>query len=157
MAKRPEAKRPKAAPLIHGDAPTFYADQPAGMAFSPQVTKITFGVDDNDSTNEFPRPVVTIVLPTDAVLNMVRDMVDILGSEEFKAEMLDKTAKLTEIFTEGVSAGRPENLSTSPTKQTRRAPQGALLARTFATRHGSALFPRCSDQLGRVDGLGSRC
>lgn len=104
MAKH-MAKQRKPKTVMHGDAPTFYADQPSGMAFSPQVTKITFGVDDNDSTNEFPRAVVTVVLPTDALLTMVRDITDILESEAFKSEMLSKTAKMADLFSQGLSAG----------------------------------------------------
>ncbi len=82
--------------------PTFYADQPCGLAFSPQVTKLSFGMNDEDDGSDFPRPVVTVVMPTDAVLTLVRDLIDVLGSDAFKEDMVNKTGHLAEFFALGL-------------------------------------------------------
>jgi hypothetical protein len=68
---------------------TFYVDQPAAVAYGVHVSKLTFGVSDNDES-EFPRPIVTIVIPTTYLLRFVRDISERLEDPEFQENM--KTA-----------------------------------------------------------------
>ncbi|MBD3825627.1 hypothetical protein [Stenotrophomonas sp.] len=89
-------------PPTHADAPIFYADQPAGMAFSPQVTRLTFGIEDDDESSDFPRPVVSVVMPTDAVISMVRDIMEVLENDKFKEDMIKKTAQMAQSFADGL-------------------------------------------------------
>ncbi|WP_411851594.1 hypothetical protein ACLB90_03210 [Stenotrophomonas sp. LGBM10] len=89
-------------PPSHANAPIFYADQPAGMAFSPQVTRLTFGIEDDDESSDFPRPVVSVVMPTDAVITMVRDIMEVLENDRFKDDMIKKTAQMAQSFADGL-------------------------------------------------------
>lgn len=82
-------------PFDLNSVPMYYADQPAGLAIGPHVSRVTFGVSE-DGPSDFPRPVVTIAIPTDALLSMVVDLSSIFGSASFKKDVanhLEMTAK----------------------------------------------------------------
>jgi hypothetical protein len=72
------------------------------MAFSPQVTKLSFGMNDDDDDSDFPRPILTVVMPTDALITMVRDLIDVMGSDAFKEDMIAKTGQMAEYFSLGL-------------------------------------------------------
>lgn len=65
------------------DVPTFFADQPAAFQTGPYTTKITLGSIDDDGT-DFPRPVITIVMPTINFIRMVEEFNELITSEHFK-------------------------------------------------------------------------
>jgi hypothetical protein len=68
--------------------PIFYADQPASVVYGPHVTRITFGVAEDDGS-DYPRPVVTIAMPTLSLLRFVKDLSQRLGTEEYKSDMVN--------------------------------------------------------------------
>lgn len=67
------------------DVPTFFADQPATIHTGPYTTKITLGSVDDDGS-DFPRPVVTIVMPTVNLIRMVEELHELVSSPDFQAE-----------------------------------------------------------------------
>lgn len=76
----------------HG-VPMFYADQPASLALGPTVSRLTFGVEDS---GDYPRPVVTLAIPTVALLMLVKDLSRTFDSDGFKKDMakgLERSAK----------------------------------------------------------------
>jgi len=88
-------------------APIFYADQPASVVYGPHVTKITFGVAEDDG-NDYPRPVVTIAMPTVSLFRFVKDLAQRLASEEYTSDMvsglketMDALATLNQPVAEG--------------------------------------------------------
>ena len=69
--------------ISHLPAPIFYADQPAEMMMGPITSKLTLGVVEADDS-EFPRPVVTVVMPSTALLHLARDIVAQFEEPKFK-------------------------------------------------------------------------
>lgn len=72
-----------------------FADQPAAIQVGPYVTKFTLGVIEDDD-QDFPRPVVTIAMPTINLMRMVADMQALFTDPEFKrdsAKMLAEDSK----------------------------------------------------------------
>lgn len=61
----------------------FYADQIAQMQIGPYVSKLTFGLDDG-VPNVTPRPSVTVVIPTQALLQMAHTAHDIIGGDKMR-------------------------------------------------------------------------
>lgn len=77
-------------------APVFFADQPAALMLGTHVSRISFGIEEMDD-GEFPRPVVTVALPTTALLQFVNDVKKALDSAAFKKQsvlQLQKAAKM---------------------------------------------------------------
>lgn len=76
---------------------TIYADQLAQLAVGPFASKLTFGVD--RKLGEVPTPVVTIALPTPALLSLAKQVFQILGNpniqNNLKGEISDYIASLT--------------------------------------------------------------
>lgn len=72
---------------LNSKVDTIFVDQPCSFQSGPYVTKITLGLDDNDGT-DFPRPVVTIAMPTVNVIRMVEDLQKVLQSHDFKLHNL---------------------------------------------------------------------
>ena len=67
------AKKPTDGPLIDcTNAPIFYADQPAALMLGAHISRLTFGVSELDGS-DYPRPVVTIAIPTQSLLSLVND------------------------------------------------------------------------------------
>ncbi|MDP3337253.1 MAG: hypothetical protein Q8S51_10760 [Rhodoferax sp.] len=73
------AQSPTAAPL------NIFADQPSAIQVGPYVTKFTLGVIEEDDS-EFPRPVVTVAMPTVNLIRMVNDLQVIFSDPEFKKD-----------------------------------------------------------------------
>ncbi|MFA7292340.1 MAG: hypothetical protein WC023_08830 [Rhodocyclaceae bacterium] len=87
---------------MHPAPPLFFADQPAALMLGPQISRISFGVEDMDD-GQYPRPVVEIAIPTLALLQFVNDVKDALNSTEFKqqaVQILGTAAK-------SIATGRP--------------------------------------------------
>ncbi|SEL61497.1 hypothetical protein SAMN05216359_11258 [Roseateles sp. YR242] len=61
--------------------PVLYADQPAELALGPFVSRLTLGVIESDA--EFPVPVVSVAMPTLALLQMAQDIVRQIESSSF--------------------------------------------------------------------------
>lgn len=75
-----------------------FADQPAAIQVGPYVTKFTLGVIDEDDS-EFPRPVVTIAMPTVNLMRMVKDLNLIFTDSDFKKESAESLiADIKEYF-----------------------------------------------------------
>lgn len=75
---------------------TIYADQLAQLAIGPFASKLTFGVDRKQG--DVPAPVVTIALPTPALLNLAKQVFQILENQgiqkALKGEIEDYVASL---------------------------------------------------------------
>lgn len=54
------------------------------MQLGPYTSKLTFGVIEDDDT-EFPRPVVTIAMPTINLMRMVKELGEMLDDKDFRA------------------------------------------------------------------------
>ena len=80
MARKPSAA--DSAARIY-DVPTYFADQPAAVMLGANICKITLGSADLDD-NPYPRPVVTIAMPTVALLQMINDLKKQLSAPKFK-------------------------------------------------------------------------
>jgi hypothetical protein len=90
------------APLI------VFADQPSAIQVGPYVSKFTLGVVD-DGDGEYPRPVVTIAMPTINLMRMVQDLQELFTNSEFRedsAKMLSQDLK-TYFTVPGASKNRP--------------------------------------------------
>ena len=59
-----------------------YVDQVAQIGLGPFVTKLTFGT--GTVQGEIPKPVITVVMPTNAVLTMCQHIVTVIGQDETK-------------------------------------------------------------------------
>lgn len=90
------AKKPTDGPLIDcTNAPIFYADQPAALMLGAHISRLTFGVSELDGS-DYPRPVVTIAIPTQSLLSLVNDLKKSFDDPEFKRDTvaaLEKSAK----------------------------------------------------------------
>lgn len=65
--------------------PMYFADQPAALMLGPLNSRITFGVAEDDG-GDFPRPVVTIAIPTIALIQLVHDLKKSLEHPKFRKE-----------------------------------------------------------------------
>lgn len=74
------------APLI------VFADQPAAIEVGPYVSKFTLGVVD-DGNGEYPRPVVTIAMPTINLMRMVQDLQELFTNSEFKEDSAQRLSQ----------------------------------------------------------------
>lgn len=65
-----------------------FIDQPCSFQAGPYVTKLTLGVDDNDG-QDFPRPTITIAMPTVNLIRMVEDLQKVFADPNFKLHNLN--------------------------------------------------------------------
>lgn len=89
-----------ASSLDDDGVPMFYADQPASLALGPAVSRLTFGVEES---GEYPRPVVTLAIPTVALLMLVKDLGKTFESESFKRDMAKGLERSAKAFAAGIS------------------------------------------------------
>jgi len=101
----------------HG-VPMFYADQPASLALGPTVSRLTFGVEDS---GEYPRPIVTLAIPTVALLMLVKDLSRTFDSEDFKKDMAKGLERSAKAFAAGTAAGVIGKFVKTETARKRRA------------------------------------
>ncbi|MDF3837172.1 hypothetical protein P3W85_30075 [Cupriavidus basilensis] len=86
------------APVLNSPA-LVYADQIAQLAIGPFVTKLTLGMDDG-VPDVVPRPVVTIVMPTQALLQLADSVRAAIATPLIKTAIVDAQAVFqTEIST----------------------------------------------------------
>lgn len=94
-----------AKPITHAfdeiGVPMFYADQPASLALGPTVSRLTFGVEDS---GDYPRPVVTLAIPTVALLMLVKDLSKTFDSDDFKKDMAKGLERSAKTFAAGTAA-----------------------------------------------------
>jgi len=104
--------------------PMYYADQPAALMLGPFVSKLTFGVEELDD-GEFPRPVVTIAMPTSSLVQLVHDLKKSFDDPAFRkhsAELLMKAAKT--ISTGGKTTPQDDIIVLSKPRPSRKAIAG---------------------------------
>jgi hypothetical protein len=65
---------------------SFYVDQVASIAYGVHVSKITFGISDGGE-DEYPSPVVGIVMPTSNLRRFAVDIAKRLGDADFKEKL----------------------------------------------------------------------
>src|SRR5689334_6149239 len=96
------AKKSAAPPDVPGlsVAPTFFADQPAALFVGAAVTKLARGGTDPGRSNS-PRPVVTVVMPTHAIIELVNDLKSTFDEPSFKKEVADGLGKALKIIVGG--------------------------------------------------------
>jgi hypothetical protein len=85
-------------PIDHdlSKVPIYYADQPAGLAIGAHISRLTFGVEEDDKAG-FPRPIVTVAIPTVSLLALLDDLNVIFDQNSFKksvSEALLNSAKV---------------------------------------------------------------
>lgn len=68
------------------ELPSFYVDQVAAITYGIHVSKITFGISDSGE-DEYPSPVVCIVIPTSNLRRFAVDIAKRLGEADFKEKM----------------------------------------------------------------------
>ena len=93
-----------------------FADQPAAIQVGPYVTKFTLGVIEDDD-GDFPRPVVTIAMPTINLMRMVADMQTLFTDPEFKRDSAKMLAEDSKKFFDSrpKMAARPQLKVAKPT------------------------------------------
>jgi len=99
MAKKIESNRSESIPAFP-QPPIFFADQPAALMLGPYVSRISFGVEEIDD-GDFPRPVVTVAMPTVALLQFVNDVKRALDSADFKKQTIEQLSKAAETIAQG--------------------------------------------------------
>lgn len=99
-------------PPAHSDhaTVTYFVDQPSSYQTGPYVTKLTFGVIDDDGS-DFPRPVLTLAIPTVNLIRMVKDLQEVIKDSEFKEHNLATIKEDLKIYYE-VSSPPRKRLST---------------------------------------------
>lgn len=103
----------------HG-VPMFYADQPASLALGPTVSRLTFGVEDS---GDYPRPVVTLAIPTVALLMLVKDLSKTFDSESFKKDMTRGLERSAKAFSAGTTADAGNFIKTNVARRPRALPK----------------------------------
>lgn len=82
--------------------PMYFADQPAALMLGPLVSRITFGTEEMDD-GPFPRPIVTIAMPTPALLQFVNDVKAAFDDPLFKKRSAEDLAKAARLIQTGGS------------------------------------------------------
>ncbi|PWB27715.1 hypothetical protein DCO49_06775 [Stenotrophomonas sp. SPM] len=72
------------------------------MLLGASVCRLTFGVQNEDSDSEYPRPTVTIAIQTTALIELVTDLKHIFESDAFKSDMAKQLASAVERISRGV-------------------------------------------------------
>ncbi|WP_157522586.1 hypothetical protein [Mitsuaria sp. 7] len=106
----------------YGAPPLFYADQPAEMMLGPFTTRITFGVAENDDS-DFPRPVVTLAMPTEALRSLAEDILKQIDAPSFKKQRAQTLLRLAESLLDGGSGKSPPALKMVRKPVGKRAPK----------------------------------
>ena len=75
--------------VVFPEPPMYFADQPAALMLGPLVSRITFGTEEMDD-GPYPRPIVTIAMPTPALLQFVNDVKAALDAPNFKKQAIDQ-------------------------------------------------------------------
>ena len=76
---------------------SFYVDQVASITYGVHVSKITFGIGDGGE-DEYPTPIVSIVMPTSNLRRFAVDIAKRLGDADFKEKMKEALREaLTEL------------------------------------------------------------
>lgn len=78
----------KLSEISYPEPPMYFADQPAALMLGPLVSRITFGTEEMDD-GPFPRPTVTIAMPTTALLQFVNDVKASLEDPAFKKQSIE--------------------------------------------------------------------
>lgn len=103
---------------VHGmnGVPIYYADQPAGVAFGPHVCRLTFGVEEDDGT-DYPRPVVTVAIPTAALLLMINDLAHTFNDPSFKKDISSALTASSKKIAAGVTQLPSKSLRLNSTEK----------------------------------------
>ena len=89
MTKSGGSRSSRAAkPISAAELQAFYVDQVSSIAYGVHVSKIIFGISD-ESEDEYPIPVVSIVMPTSNLRRFAVDIAKRLGEADFKEKMKD--------------------------------------------------------------------
>lgn len=96
--------------------PIYYADQPAGLSLGPHVCRLTFGVEEDDD-NEYPRPVVTVAMPTVSLLMMINDLALTLNDPKFKKATEAGLISAAKKVAAGIGAAPSKSLRANPTQK----------------------------------------
>jgi hypothetical protein len=111
-------------PYIHTNVPMFYADQPAALMLGPLVSRLTFGVEETDD-GDYPRPVVTIALPTRALMQLVNDLNTEFESSSFRKHSAASLMK----FAQQVAVGGKANSTNALIKIPRSKPAPKIISK----------------------------
>ena len=87
-------------PYENVNVPMYFADQPAALMLGAAVSRITFGVAENDGS-DFPRPVVTIAIPTLALMQLVHDLKKSFDSPSFRKGSVQSLADAAKTMAAG--------------------------------------------------------
>lgn len=98
MAKQPSNN------IDLSNTPVYYADQAAGMLLGANICRLTFGIQSEDDSSEYPRPTVTVAIQTTALMELVSDLKHIFESDAFKKDMSTQLQAAIERISKGVSA-----------------------------------------------------
>jgi hypothetical protein len=90
-------------------APMFYADQLAAITAGPHVCRLTFGVQEDDGS-EYPRAVVTVAVPTIALMQLLSEVGGTLNHLDFRKQAA-ALQKFSLLIKDGVS---PEPMTRKP-------------------------------------------
>ena len=102
---------------VYPSAPIFFADQPSALMLGPHISRVSFGVAENDSS-DFPRTVVTIAMPTAAFLEFINDAKAALDSADFKKHAVDHlTRAAKKIATGGSTVPAARKITRSASKK----------------------------------------
>ncbi|MFA4754889.1 hypothetical protein P2B09_12600 [Xanthomonas perforans] len=97
MPKKPEE-------LDLSGVPIFFTEDLVGMMLGPSVSRITFGVQNEDTTASYPRPVVTLAIQTSTLNDLVSDLKALIDSEDFKKDMTRRLEKNIQKISIGVKS-----------------------------------------------------
>ena len=81
--------------------PMYFAEQAAELLLGPFVSRLTFGVTE-ENEGDFPRPVVTIAIPTIALMQLVEDLKNSFDSPSFKHNSVEAHLALAKRIENGV-------------------------------------------------------
>ena len=103
--------------------PIFFADQAAGLAVGAHVSRLTFGVQEDDGT-DYPRPVVTIAIPTTSLLDLVSDLRLIFEDDDFRGDVNQQLESSARKLLAGVRTARSPHLLETNIKKKPKDPKG---------------------------------
>lgn len=102
--------------------PMYFADQPAELMIGTLVSRLTFGVTEDDD-GDFPRPVVTIAIPTIALIQLVHDLKKSFDNPKFRRESAESLLEAAKTLASGGKPTPSEEMivNESPRRPVRRA------------------------------------
>lgn len=100
----------------------YFADQPAELMIGTLVSRLTFGVTEDDD-GDFPRPVVTIAIPTIALIQLVHDLKKSFDNPKFRRESAESLLEAAKTLASGGKPTPSEEMivNESPRRPVRRA------------------------------------